>query len=88
MTRRHMQDELLRLWDDLGFTLLFVTHSIEEAVLLGSRILLLSPHPGRICGELNVPVASDDSRQALARRIHGILFGEDARPGKEGAARG
>ncbi len=52
MTRRRMQEELLRLWDDLGFTLLFVTHSIEEAVLVGSRILLLSPHPGRIRGEL------------------------------------
>ena len=46
LTRRKMQDELLQLWDDTRFTVLFVTHSIPEAVLIGNRILLLSPHPG------------------------------------------
>lgn len=49
LTRRRMQEELLALWDDAAFTLLFVTHSIEEALVVGSRILLLSPHPGRAC---------------------------------------
>lgn len=48
LTRRRMQEELLRLWREHGFTLLFVTHSVEEAVLLGSRALVLSPHPGRV----------------------------------------
>ena len=33
------------LWEEVRFTLLFVTHSIEEALVLGSRVLLLSPHP-------------------------------------------
>src|SRR4029077_6241789 len=42
-TRRKMQDELLQLWTDTRFTMLFVTHSIPEAVLIGNRILLLSP---------------------------------------------
>ena len=46
LTRRKMQDELLQLWDETRFTMLFVTHSIPEAVLVGNRILLLSPHPG------------------------------------------
>ena len=46
LTRRKMQDELLQLWADTRFTVLFVTHSIPEAVLIGNRILLLSPHPG------------------------------------------
>ncbi len=46
LTRRKMQDELLALWDDTRFTVLFVTHSIPEAIKIGSRILLLSPHPG------------------------------------------
>jgi hypothetical protein len=41
------------LWDDAAFTLLFVTHSIEEALVVGNRILLLSPHPGRVRAELN-----------------------------------
>ena len=53
LTRRKMQDELLQLWADTRFTVLFVTHSIPEAVLIGNRILLLSPHPGQVKGELN-----------------------------------
>ena len=53
LTRRKMQDELLQLWDDTRFTVLFVTHSIPEAVKIGSRILLLSPHPGQVKAELN-----------------------------------
>ena len=46
LTRRRMQEELLALWDEVRFTLLFVTHSIEEALVVGNRIALLSPHPG------------------------------------------
>jgi len=53
LTRRTMQQELLSLWDQLRFTVLFVTHSIEEAIIIGSRILLLSPHPGRVRAELD-----------------------------------
>lgn len=53
LTRRRMQEELQGLWDEAPFTLLFVTHSIEEALVLGSRILLLSPHPGRVRAEIN-----------------------------------
>src|SRR5437660_5606957 len=53
LTRRKMQEELVALWDDVRFTVLFVTHSIEEALLIGSRILVLSPHPGRVKAELN-----------------------------------
>src|SRR5580704_13080096 len=53
LTRRRMQDELLALWDDTHFTVLFVTHSIPEAIRIGSRILLLSPHPGQVKAEIN-----------------------------------
>ncbi|MDQ7975394.1 MAG: ABC transporter ATP-binding protein, partial [Rhodocyclaceae bacterium] len=53
LTRRRMQEELLALWDEVRFTLLFVTHSIEEALVVGSRIALLSPHPGRMRAEIN-----------------------------------
>ena len=92
LTRQKMQGELLRLWDELGFTLLFVTHSIEEAVLVGSRILLLSPHPGRIRGELSVPPAPDHQltgqHHALQRRIHGLLFDEVKSEQEERAANG
>ena len=61
LTRRHMQDELLSLWQDTRFTMLFVTHSIEEAVIVGSRIIVLSPHPGRIQAVLDADFARNDA---------------------------
>jgi NitT/TauT family transport system ATP-binding protein len=77
LTRRKMQDELLRLWDDTHFTVMFVTHSIEEAVKVGTRILLLSPHPGQVKAELNgVPVGEmgTESQARLEARINEMLF--------------
>jgi NitT/TauT family transport system ATP-binding protein len=71
LTRRRMQDELLRLWDDTKFTVLFVTHSIPEAVKIGTRILLLSPHPGQVKAELN-----SDGNDRLVERIHTLLFSD------------
>ena len=47
-----MQEELLQLWQDTQFTIVFVTHSIGEAIKVGTRILLLSPHPGRVKAEV------------------------------------
>ncbi|WP_425572717.1 ABC transporter ATP-binding protein [Paraburkholderia heleia] len=83
LTRRKMQEELLRLWDDARFTLLFVTHSIEEALVVGNRILLLSPHPGRARAEVNSHAYSHaslggvDFRESVAR-IHRLLFETDS----------
>jgi NitT/TauT family transport system ATP-binding protein len=78
LTRRKMQEELLQLWEDTRFTVLFVTHSIPEAVLIGNRILLMSPHPGQVKGELNSdggdPV--DGTGAKLSDRIHEILFAD------------
>ncbi|MFT7774794.1 ABC transporter ATP-binding protein [Roseateles sp.] len=79
LTRRSLQEELLRLWAELRFTLLFVTHSIEEALLVGSRVLLLSPHPGRVRAELDASgfdFANSGSAafQAQQQRIHRLLF--------------
>jgi NitT/TauT family transport system ATP-binding protein len=81
LTRRKMQEELGRLWEELRFTLLFVTHSIEEALVVGNRILLLSPHPGQVRAELNshqfdLASAGSPEFQAATQRIHGLLFGE------------
>ncbi|MDN3918700.1 ABC transporter ATP-binding protein [Roseateles violae] len=83
LTRRRMQDELLALWEQERFTLIAVTHSIEEALLLGNRVLLLSPHPGRVRAELDAErfgPASLGSRefQAQTQRIHRLLFGSMA----------
>lgn len=79
LTRRKMQDELRGLWQQLGFTMLFVTHSVEEAIIVGSRILILSPHPGRVRAELDAEGFGQDDREgvsfsALARDINGLLF--------------
>ena len=68
LTRRRMQEELLQLWDDVRFTVLFVTHSIEEAIIVGNRILVLSPHPGRVKAELNAVIQLRPSRR---RRLRG-----------------
>ena len=79
LTRRKMQEELLQLWADTRFTVLFVTHSIPEAVLIGSRILLLSPHPGQVKGELNSDGKRSDrsgNRTQPVDRIHEMLFAD------------
>jgi NitT/TauT family transport system ATP-binding protein len=55
ITRRHMQDELLTLCEQTGSTTLFVTHGIDEALRVGTRILALTPHPGRITASFAVP---------------------------------
>jgi len=83
LTRRAMQQDLLSLWDQLRFTVLFVTHSIEEAILVGSRILVMSPHPGRVRAELDADAFNSgniDQREfgAMSKRIHGLLFGDEA----------
>ena len=47
-TRMRMQDEVLRLWEARGTTMLFVTHDIDEAIYMSDRIVLMTPRPGRI----------------------------------------
>lgn len=81
LTRRKMQEELLALWEEVRFTLLFVTHSIEEALVVGNRIALLSPHPGRMRAEINshewdLKSGGSPQFQAAANRIHRLLFEE------------
>lgn len=76
LTRSRMQEELLRLWEEARFTMLFVTHAIDEAIRLGTRILLLSPHPGRLRAEL-AGTGKDDpdpSGRRPSEHIHAMLF--------------
>ncbi|MDR1039401.1 MAG: ABC transporter ATP-binding protein [Deltaproteobacteria bacterium] len=47
-TRETLQDELMRIWEKTGKTIVFVTHSIDEAILLADRVVVMSPNPGRI----------------------------------------
>ncbi|MDR2507804.1 MAG: ABC transporter ATP-binding protein [Candidatus Accumulibacter sp.] len=78
LTRQKMQEELLYLWTETKFTLVFVTHSIDEAITLGTRIIVLSPHPGRVVDEFSVdwtrgPEEYGESA-SLKERITQILF--------------
>ncbi len=54
-TRAVLQEELIRLWEDLRKTVVYITHSIEEAVLLGDRVVLMTAHPGTNKSEFGVP---------------------------------
>ncbi len=58
MTREHMQDELLRIWEETGTTVVFVTHSIPEAVYLSTRVVVMSPRPGRIAATIGVDLGN------------------------------
>jgi NitT/TauT family transport system ATP-binding protein len=54
MTREHMQVELLRIWEETGTTVVFVTHSIPESAFLSNRVVVLSPRPGRVHSIIDV----------------------------------
>jgi NitT/TauT family transport system ATP-binding protein len=54
MTREHMQTELLRIYEELDTTVIFVTHSIAEAVYLSSRVVVMSPRPGQIHSMIDI----------------------------------
>jgi NitT/TauT family transport system ATP-binding protein len=82
LTRDEMSFELLRIWSERPKTVLFVTHSIPEAVLLSDRIIVMTARPGSVREVLDVPLArprsletlSDPSFHALANHIRGRLF--------------
>jgi NitT/TauT family transport system ATP-binding protein len=79
MTRERLQEELLDIWRRTNLTVLFVTHSIEEAIFLADRVVVMSPGPGRIETEMRIDlprprdVASaefNELRRLLGQRLH------------------
>lgn len=72
LTREKMQGLVLKLWKDTGKTVILITHSVEEALLLGERLIVMAPRPGRILREYRLPFAeagvNADLREIKKRR--------------------
>ncbi|WP_459676861.1 ABC transporter ATP-binding protein [Acidisoma sp. 7E03] len=73
LTREKMQEELHAVWKRTGMTVLFITHSVDEAVYLGTEIVVMSPRPGRVLERIPAPFA----RLAGERDIRRIKAGAD-----------
>lgn len=74
-TRYILQEELLRIWEHTGKTVIFVTHSIEEALLLGDRVVVMTARPGSIADDIEVPFPRPRSLSTIrSHREFGPLF--------------
>jgi NitT/TauT family transport system ATP-binding protein len=81
LTREHMNLELLRIWEQSGKTILFVTHGISEAVFLGSKIAVMTSGPARLAKEIDVQLPyprrldmkTHEDFGAYAREVYGLL---------------
>jgi NitT/TauT family transport system ATP-binding protein len=88
LTREELTLELMRIWREQPKTVLFVTHSITESVMLADRVVVLSPRPGRVCAIVPVDVPrprtfgmeARDEFQTAANRIRSLIFGGGRRP--------
>jgi taurine transport system ATP-binding protein len=65
LTREKMQSLVLRIWKETGKTIILITHSVEEALLLGERSYVMAPRPGRIHKEYKLPFASMGLKEDL-----------------------
>ena len=65
LTRERMQEELHRVWRETGMTVVFVTHGVEEAVYLGTEVVVMSPRPGRIVERIALPFARDSAAESI-----------------------
>jgi taurine transport system ATP-binding protein len=68
LTREKMQGLVLKLWKETGKTIVLITHSVEEALFLGERLIVMAPRPGRIEGEYRLPFAGQ-ALEASAREV-------------------
>jgi NitT/TauT family transport system ATP-binding protein len=83
ITRERMQVELLRIWQAQQTTVLFITHSLSEAVLLSDRVVVMSARPGRIVQDVSIPfprprdaaLRADPEFVKLVERLRGMLEG-------------
>ena len=91
LTRRNLQDELLRIWAELRKTVLFVTHGIEESIYLADRVVVMTCRPGTVKRNVAVTLArprdpSAPEFNALEREIATLVMEEQARHARAEAA--
>ena len=65
LTREKMQSLVLKIWKETGKTIILITHSVEEALLLGERVYVMAPRPGRLHKEYKLPFASMGLKEDL-----------------------
>ena len=95
LTRDHLNLELLRIWQAQRSTILFVTHSISEAVLLSDRVIVMSPRPGRVLADVGVSLprprrlalVNTAAFGAYAQQIRELLDGTAAQHDGKGGRR-
>jgi ABC-type nitrate/sulfonate/bicarbonate transport system ATPase subunit len=81
ITRNGLQEWLLQVWQQFGYTILFITHDVEEALFLSDYVYVLTPRPARVCLELTVPLGRPRQREmtltgefaALKQEVMGAL---------------
>ncbi len=93
LTREHLQEELLKIWKATGKTVLFITHSVEEACYLATTVVVMSPRPGRLLAALPAPfsrqagdggsraVKASPAFVALREEVLGYIWGVEAEVG-------
>jgi len=77
LTREKMQSLVLKIWKETGKTIMIITHSVEEALLLGERLFVMAPRPGRLHKEYRLPFAEWGLQQDLREVKNHAQFGEN-----------
>jgi NitT/TauT family transport system ATP-binding protein len=82
-TRIVLQDELLRIWEETRKTVVYITHSLDEAILLGDRVILMTAHPGRPLATFNIgikrPRTIDTMNTPTFAELRGEIWGQLSR---------
>jgi NitT/TauT family transport system ATP-binding protein len=70
-TREALNMELLKIWKDTGMTIIFITHNVEEAVLLSQRVYVMESHPGRVVAEIPIEFDGERTLDLIAEKSFG-----------------